>query len=124
MAQEEAYLAALGGARKWVLDGYQLEFTGSGDKPVVRFEYVGPYEAGGAEEEGEDMINIGDMANPNVSPDAGGAYERMDQDSRGREFVATTDESGTLWFIVGTDSGFEGMTTLYYDTVTVVLEPK
>ena len=41
-----------------------------------------------------------------------------------REFDVMADESGALWFIVGTDSGFEGLTTLYYDTITVVLEPK
>ncbi len=29
---------------------------------------------------------------------------------------------GTAWFIAGTDSGFEGLTALYYDTITVVLE--
>ena len=30
----------------------------------------------------------------------------------------------TLWFIVGTDSGFEGLTSLYYDVITVVLTAK
>lgn len=34
------------------------------------------------------------------------------------------DDDGVLWFIVGTDSGFEGMTTVYYDEITVVLEDK
>jgi hypothetical protein len=36
----------------------------------------------------------------------------------------TVDENGVLWFIVGTDSGFAGLTTLYYDTITVVLALK
>jgi hypothetical protein len=36
----------------------------------------------------------------------------------------TADEAGVVWFIAGTDSGFEGLTTLYYDTITVVLEEK
>ena len=34
------------------------------------------------------------------------------------------DDDGTLWLILGTDSGFEGLTTLYYDEITVVLEPR
>ena len=72
--------------------------------------------------EGEDMINIGDMANPNLTPESAGSYELMEQNSVGREFEVTADEAGTLWFIVGTDSGFEGLTTLYYDTISVVLE--
>jgi hypothetical protein len=74
--------------------------------------------------EGEDMINIGDMANPNISAEDAGAHERMEQTSGGREFLVTADENGVAWFIVGTDSGFEGLTTLYYDKVTVVLERK
>jgi heat shock protein HslJ len=72
--------------------------------------------------EGEDMINIGDMANPNLTPDSAGSYELMEQNSGGREFEVMADQDGVLWFIVGTDSGFEGLTTLYYDTITVVLE--
>ena len=30
------------------------------------------------------------------------------------EFTATTDSSGSLWFILGTDSGFEATTSIYY----------
>ena len=74
--------------------------------------------------EGEDMINIGDMANPNISSETAGTYELMEQNSVGRNFEVTADENGVLWFIVGTDSGFEGLTTLYYDKITVLLEEK
>ena len=74
--------------------------------------------------EGEDMINIGDMANPNLTPETAGSYELMEQNSVGREFEVSADEDGVLWFIVGTDSGFEGLTTLYYDAITVVVEEK
>ena len=77
---------------------------------------------GNQAQEGEDMINIGDMANPNITPASAGSYELMEQDSLGREFEVTADEDGVLWFIAGTDSGFEGLTTLYYDAITVVLE--
>jgi heat shock protein HslJ len=74
--------------------------------------------------EGEDMINIGDMANPNLTPASAGSYELMEQNSSGRDFEVTADANGVIWFIIGTDSGFEGLTTLYYDTITVVLEQK
>ena len=74
--------------------------------------------------EGEDMINIGDMANTNLTPETAGSYVLMDRDSLGRDFEVTAGEDGALWFIVGTDSGFEGLTTLYYDSITVVLEEK
>lgn len=35
----------------------------------------------------------------------------------------TTDENGNLWLLVGTDSGFEGVTTMYYQSITVTLTP-
>ena len=78
---------------------------------------------GNQAQEGEDMINIGDMANPNITPASAGSYELMEQNSAGREFAVTAGEDGVLWFIAGTDSGFEGLTSLYYDTITIVLEP-
>ncbi len=35
--------------------------------------------------------------------------------------IVTTDAQGRLWLLIGTDSGFEGTTTLYYQEVTVRL---
>jgi heat shock protein HslJ len=74
--------------------------------------------------EGKDMINIGTMANPNLTADSAGQYELMSVDSAGRAFEVKSDENGIIWFIVGTDSGFEGLTSLYYDAISVILAPK
>lgn len=35
----------------------------------------------------------------------------------------STNERGELWLFVGTDSGFEGRTDVYYDRVEVTFEP-
>jgi hypothetical protein len=37
--------------------------------------------------------------------------------------VVRTDNRGALWLVVGTDSGFEGLTGLYYETITARLTP-
>jgi hypothetical protein len=37
---------------------------------------------------------------------------------------ATTDDEGNLWLFVGTDSGFEGRTSIYYDRIEAVLSPQ
>lgn len=37
--------------------------------------------------------------------------------------AVTTDSDGALWLFVGVDSGFEGRTSIYYDSVTVTLMP-
>jgi hypothetical protein len=71
--------------------------------------------------EGEDMINLGTLANPNIDLDTftGEEYALMTLDSQGREFSVTTDSQGGIWLIAGTDSGFEGPTTVYYDTINI-----
>jgi hypothetical protein len=32
-----------------------------------------------------------------------------------------TNESGELWLLIGTDSGFEGKTTLYFSSIRISL---
>lgn len=65
--------------------------------------------------DGEDMVIIGDVANGTDEY----VYILIE---RAGEFAATTDHQGVLWVIIGTDSGYEGKTTLYYTNIEVVLE--
>ncbi len=65
--------------------------------------------------DGEDMMVIGNMAN-------GGEEYVYKIIKRNGEFTAQTDTNGDLWLIIGTDSGFEGTTTLYYSTIKVTIE--
>lgn len=37
--------------------------------------------------------------------------------------TVTANDNGEIWLIVGTDSGFEGLTSLYYQSIGVTLEP-
>lgn len=70
---------------------------------------------------GEDMINLGTLANPNIDLDTftGEEYAIMALDNEGRVFTVTTDSQGGVWVIAGTDSGFEGPTTVYYDNINI-----
>lgn len=65
--------------------------------------------------DGEDMIVIGDVANGTSDP----VYTLI---QRSGEFSAVTNDQGELWVIVGTDSGYEGKTDLYYSTIQVLFE--
>jgi hypothetical protein len=71
--------------------------------------------------EGEDMINLGTLANPNINLDTytGEEYALMTLDNQDRIFTVTTDSQGSVWVIAGTDSGFEGPTTVYYNRITI-----
>ncbi len=73
--------------------------------------------------EGESTINLGNVANPEV---AGDEYKLKTLDNEGRPLEVTTDDQGQVWMIVGTDSGFEGLSAFYYSRITFVftsLEP-
>jgi hypothetical protein len=39
------------------------------------------------------------------------------------EYTVTAGPEGQLWLLVGTDSGFEGLTGIYYQSIAVTLEP-
>ncbi len=38
-------------------------------------------------------------------------------------YTVTSSEDGNLWLLVGTDSGFEGLTGIYYQEISVTVEP-
>ena len=64
---------------------------------------------------GEAMVVIGNVAHPDVT---GREYRIKMLNNDGQPLTVQTDGEGRLWLIVGTDSGFEGLTTLYYDRIS------
>ena len=65
--------------------------------------------------EGEDMINLGDVTHPHVTGDE---FLLKTLDGQDRQFEAVTDDEGRIWLIVGTDSGFEGLSRIYVSRVS------
>ncbi|MBD2705489.1 hypothetical protein IC229_33065 [Spirosoma sp. BT702] len=65
--------------------------------------------------EGKDLITLGHVGIDNESDQ----YALIQRNNKEKIFTAKTNDSGELWLIVGTDSGFEGLTTLYYTNVKV-----
>ena len=68
-------------------------------------------------------LSTGILANPNIELDTftGEEYALMTLDSEGRTFTANSDNDGSVWMIIGTDSGFEGPTTVYYDRILITV---
>jgi len=73
--------------------------------------------------EGEDMINLGTYSNPNIDPETqtGDEYALMSLDNQFVPFQVTSDKEGNIWVIVGSDSGFEGTTAVYYNAINITL---
>jgi len=72
---------------------------------------------GNQAEEGTDMINIGHVG---VAANTTAFTVVTRNNNSGNGFQITTDNAGEIWLVVGTDSGFEGPTTLYYTQVDVL----
>jgi hypothetical protein len=71
---------------------------------------------------GEDAIRIGDVAG--THEDCLDWEWEMKTVESDEPFEARADEGGVLWVLVGTDSGFEARTELYYTRVRVELDPR
>lgn len=50
-----------------------------------------------------------------------GGYVSINRSNDNRPLRATTNDKGELWVFFGTDSGFEGLTVLYYQGVKIEL---
>jgi len=76
---------------------------------------------GNQSSEGKDMINLGTISNPNINLETftGEEYALMTLDNLDKTFSVTTNSDGSVWVIVGTDSGFEGLTKVYYDQIAI-----
>ena len=57
------------------------------------------------------MVVVGNVSHPDVTGDE---YQIKTVTNADSPLSVTTDADGGLWLIVGTDSGFEGLTALYY----------
>ncbi|MEM7735073.1 MAG: hypothetical protein AAF267_04720 [Deinococcota bacterium] len=82
--------------------------------------YVMNIDKGNQFESGEDMIRIGDFENGIDEF----VYALINRNNTQTPFEAQTNDAGELWLVVGTDSGFEGITTIYYTKIAVSLEPQ
>ena len=67
---------------------------------------------------GEDIVVLGNIGIPGEAFE----YQLIQRSNLQNPVQITTDSSGSLWLIIGTDSGFEGTTTLYYNTIEVALK--
>ena len=68
---------------------------------------------------GTEMVVIGNVSHPDV---VGDEYKIKTLTNEGSPLSVTTDANGGVWLIVGTDSGFEGLTRLYYSRISYTFE--
>ena len=69
---------------------------------------------------GSQMAVLGTVGHPDI---VGDEFRLKTLDNMDSPVVVIADDSGSAWLIVGTDSGFEGLTRLYYDRISFTLTP-
>ena len=67
---------------------------------------------------GASMVVLGDLAHPQVEDRE---YRLKTLDGLDIPVSVDADEAGRVWLVVGTDSGFEGLTRLYYARISYTL---
>jgi hypothetical protein len=67
---------------------------------------------------GEDMTTLGGILTAENS--SGYSIIKRNNTMTNSRYVTRSNANGDLWLIIGTDSGFAGITTLYYTKVNVV----
>ena len=70
--------------------------------------------------DGESAVVLGNVAHPTV---ANGEYRVKTLDNADLPLSVSADGEGRVWLIVGTDSGFEGFSALYYARISYTLRP-
>lgn len=72
---------------------------------------------------GEDAIVLGNVANSQPCMSVPPSYELKTLNNAVGTLNAVSDNSGRLWVLFGSDSGFEATTSLYYTAATVTFTP-
>ena len=72
---------------------------------------------GNQSEGGYDMIVIGDFSN-----DTDQSVYTLKTATNQNYFQVESNDDGELWIVVGTDSGYEGTTTIYYNKIEVIVD--
>lgn len=78
---------------------------------------------GNQSQDGAQSKVLGDIAVAGLPCDASKYQSKMLSSTATKNLTLTTDASGAVWIFVGTDSGFEGKTTLYYQNIELNFTP-
>ncbi|MDE0169189.1 MAG: hypothetical protein OXK16_12980 [bacterium] len=96
----------------------------STNEPEVETDRTGhlrmTIDKGNQSRSGSQMAVLGNVARPGV---VAGEFRIKTLDNLDSPVTVEADGAGSVWLVVGSDSGFEGLTRLYYDRITFTLTP-
>jgi hypothetical protein len=71
---------------------------------------------GSQSQAGDDVMVLGHIG---VAANTERFTEVFRNNNSTNSFLITTDQSGDVWVLIGTDSGYEGITTVYYTNIDI-----
>lgn len=107
-------------------DSVYLKAGAAGEKPAVFLDsgnhYRVSFDKGNQSTGGVAATVIGTIANGSPLCGSDAPFVTITRSGVHRSTV-TSNRFAELWLVVGTDSGFEGITSLYYESIEAVLTP-
>jgi hypothetical protein len=88
-------------------------------KNVQGANYVLNIDKGNQSDDGTNAIVLGDIAIPSTVAEYT-LITRNNASPSSEPFIAKSNDNGDIWLLIGTDSGYEGTTTVYYTRVMVL----
>ncbi|NIJ52037.1 hypothetical protein [Dyadobacter arcticus] len=98
-----------------------LKAGASGIEPGVKLVnkfYEFTLDKGQQSEQGEDALVLGNVANEREDA----KYALVKRTNADKPFTVKANAQGEVWLFVGTDSGYEGLTLLYYDRIVATIK--
>lgn len=95
---------------------------GYGDKEPKQEGYYLNLDKGQQSESGAQARVVGNVAVQGASCDGGKFVEKTIQTTTAERIPVFSNAQGQVWLFVGTDSGYEGLTSLYYTSIEIALE--
>ncbi|WKN42063.1 hypothetical protein [Tunicatimonas pelagia] len=90
------------------------------EEPLVLEDNQINIDKGNQAQGGENMMVLGTIGTEREDFE----YELISRDNWDQKIIEVrADAEGACWLIVGTDSGFEGTTTLYYNRISILMAP-
>lgn len=96
---------------------------GYGDKEPKQDGYYLNLPKGNQAEGGAQAKVIGDFAVAGANCEATVYKNKLIETNKEQTLEFTTSADGSIWLFIGSDSGFEGLTTMYYRSVELALTP-
>ena len=97
--------------------------AGASEQEPKQDEYYMNIDIGHQSQDGSDAKVIGNISIDGLSCDGGEFASKQVKLSTDAEMEVVSSPTGEVWVLVGSDSGFEGLTHLYYESVNFKLTP-